>query len=90
MFLSVGEYRKVIKLENRYLSSESNALTGSLLKPPPKKKQDRILSEGPTRHPPQCFLYLRETTSWCCEGEEGEEKVHLLTHTTTRDVVKNS
>ena len=52
-------------------------------------KQDRILSEGPTRHPPQHFLYLRETTSWWCEGE-GEEKVHLLTHTTTRGVGKNS
>ena len=38
-------------------------------------------------HPPQHFLYLRETKSGWCEGEEGEggeEKVHLLTHTTTR------
>ena len=39
----------------------------------------------PTRH----FLYLRETTSWWCEGGgegggEGEEKVHLLTHATAR------
>ena len=31
----------------------------------------------------QCFLYLRETKNWWCEGEEGEEKVSLLTHATT-------
>ena len=47
-------------------------------------KQDRILSEGPTRR----FLYLRETKSWRCEEEEGggggEEKVSLKTHTTAR------
>ena len=33
-----------------------------------------------------CFLYLRKTKSWWCEGEEeegGEEKVHLLTHGST-------
>ena len=40
-----------------------------------------------------CFLYLRETKIWWCEGggeeggggggEEGEEKVHLLTHGST-------
>ena len=29
-------------------------------------------------------MYLRETKIWWCEegGEEGEEKVHLLTHAT--------
>ena len=40
-----------------------------------------------------CFLYLRETTIWWCEGggeegggegeEGGVEKVHLLTHGST-------
>ena len=42
-------------------------------------------------HPPQRFLYLRETKSWRCEeegeereGEGGEEKVHLLTHATAK------
>ena len=38
--------------------------------------------------PPRCFLYLRETTSWKCE--EGEENVHLLTHTTASGMGKNS
>ena len=34
------------------------------------------------------FLYLTETKSWRCEGEEGEteENVHLLTHATARGV----
>ena len=50
--------------------------------------------------PPTAFLYLRETKNWWCEGGEGdgggeegggeggEEKVHLLTHATTRGVGK--
>ena len=40
--------------------------------------------------PPRCFLYLRETKIWWCEGgggggggEGGGEKVHLLTHGST-------
>ena len=33
-------------------------------------------------------MYLRESKIWCCEGEEGEEKVHLLTHATARGMGK--
>ena len=52
-----------------------------------EEKQDHILSEGPMCHPPWRFMYLRETKSWRCEeegGEEREEKVHMLTHANTR------
>ena len=51
--------------------------------------QNKIASQQKT-HAPR-FLYLRETKCWWCEeGEEGggEEKVHLLTHATTRGVGK--
>ena len=42
--------------------------------------------------PPLRFLYLRETASLRCKegGEEKEEKVSLLTHTTTRGMGKKS
>ena len=40
--------------------------------------------------PPQCFLFLRETKSWWCEGEEEGENVHLKTHATARGVGKKS
>ena len=47
----------------------------------------------PRTHAPQwCFLYLRETKSWWCEGREGEEgegeKVSMLTHGTARGMGK--
>ena len=51
---------------------------------------NKITAKDP--RPPQCFLYLRETKSWWCEGEGdggGEEKVSMLTHATTRGVGKN-
>ena len=53
-----------------------------------KVKQDRITAKYP--HPPQHFLYQRETKSWWCEEGGGgeEEKVHLLTHATARGVGK--
>ena len=54
---------------------------------------NKIASQRKTHVPPQRFLYLRETKSWWCEerggeGEGGEEKVHLLTHTTARGMGK--
>ena len=52
-----------------------------------EQKQDCITAKDP--HSPRSFLYLRETKSWWCEGEGGEEKVSMLTHTTTRGVSKN-
>ena len=48
-------------------------------------KQDCITAKDPC--PSRCFLYLRETKCWWCEGG-GEEKVHLLTHATARGVDK--
>ena len=46
--------------------------------PPPKKKQDHILSEGPTHNPPQHFLYLRETQKCClCIQEEEKKKLSI-------------
>ena len=59
-----------------------------------KVLKNKIASQKKT-HAPQRFLYLRETTSWWCEGGEeeeggeGEEKVHLLTHATTSGMGKN-
>ena len=54
-------------------------------------KQDRITAKD---NAPLRFLYLRETKSWWCEeggGEGGgEEKVHLLTHATTRGMGKKT
>ena len=51
--------------------------------------KNKIASQRKT-HAPRRFLYLRETNIWWCEGgEEGEEKVHLLTHATARGVGKN-
>ena len=38
--------------------------------------ENKIASQRKT-HTPRRFLYLRETKIWWCEGEEGEEKVHL-------------
>ena len=55
-----------------------------------KAALNKIASQQrPTPH----VLYPRETKSWWCEGgggdREGEEKVHLLTHATTRGVGKD-
>ena len=54
--------------------------------PPPRK--NKIASQRKT-HAPWHVLYLKKTKICWCEGEEGEEKVHLLTHATARGVGKN-
>ena len=55
-----------------------------------QKKQDRITAKN--ARPLQRFLYLRETKSWWCEegggGEEGGQKVSMLTHATARGMGK--
>ena len=53
-----------------------------------RMEKNKIASQRKT-HAPWHFLYLRETKIRWCEGEEGEEKVHLLTHATARGVGKN-
>ena len=71
-----------------FLLTFSRNQTTSMLYSKLEEKQDGIHSQGPT--PPQHFLYLRETKSWWCEGEGGEEKVSMLTHATTRGVGNNN
>ena len=49
--------------------------------------KNKIASSATDTHAPWRFMYLRETKSWWCEGEE---KVSVLTHATARGVGKNA